>query len=51
MRIGINLMEKVKWIVRELEKIFRKHPEIKKKLERDREYAPLVKLAEALMYA
>ena len=51
MRIGIILMEKVKWIVKELEKLFREHPEIKKKLEKDREYAPLVKLAEVLMYA
>ncbi len=42
-------MGKVEWIIKELEKIFREHPEVKKRLERDPEYAPLVKLAEALM--
>ena len=42
-------MEKVKWIVEELERIFREHPEVKKRLERDPKYAPLVRLAEALM--
>ncbi len=42
-------MEKVEWIIKELERIFREYPEVKKRLERDPEYAPLVKLAEALM--
>ena len=39
---------RIEWIVNELHKIFKEHPEIKEKLEKDPEYSLLIKMYEFL---